>query len=189
MVLIDATTLLLFLSPLAEPPRDPATNLPIEHAQLRVEHLVKSLEAKRTKILVPAPALSEVLVRAGTAGQQYVRRIERSSVFRTVPFDTKAAIEVATMTREAIENKDKRDGADGTWAKIKYDRQIVAIAKVHGVEAIYSDDGNIRSFATRHDIPVIGLRECQVPQESLQGKLQFEVPSETERSDQPRPPG
>jgi hypothetical protein len=110
MVLIDATTLLLFLSPLAEPPRDPVTNLPIEHAQLRVEHLVKSLEAKRTKILVPAPALSEVLVHAGTA-------------------------------------------ADGTWAKIKYDRQIVAIAKVHGVEAIYSDDGNIRSFATRHEYP------------------------------------
>jgi hypothetical protein len=189
MVLIDATTLLLFLSPLAEPPRDPVTNLPLEHAQLRVEHLMKSLAAKRTRILIPAPAFSEVLVRAGAAGQQYVRRIERSSAFRTVPFDTRAAIEVATMTREAIGNNDKRDGAYGTWAKIKYDRQIVAIAKVHGVAAIYSDDGNIKSFAIRHDIPEIGLHECPVPQESLQGKLQCEVPSEPERQDQPRPPG
>src|SRR5579875_316716 len=98
MVLIDATALLLFLSPLAQPPRDPETSQPIEHAHLRVEHLVKTLETRRTRILIPTPALAEVLVRSSVAGQQYVRRIERSSVFRFVPFDTRAAIEVAVMT-------------------------------------------------------------------------------------------
>ena len=35
----------------------------------------------------------------------------------------------------------KKDGSGEPWAKIKYDRQIVAIAKVIGASAIYSDDG------------------------------------------------
>jgi predicted nucleic acid-binding protein len=168
MVLIDATTLLLFLSPLAEPPRDSITNRPIDFAHRRVEQLIKTFELKRTRVLVPAPALAEVLVRAGRAGADYVHRIERSSVLRFVPFDTRAAIEVALMTRGAIDGGDKRDGVDGTWAKIKYDRQIVAIAKVHGVEAIYSDDRGVRSFAAKHGLSVIGLRECPIATEALQ---------------------
>lgn len=171
MVLLDATTLLLFLSPTAAVPIDPLTNLPIEHAYKRVEHLVKTLEAKRTRILIPTPAMSEVLVRAGNAGKAYVQRIERSSIFRFVSFDMRAAIEVALMTKDALDSGNKRGEADGTWAKIKYDRQIVAIAKVNGVEAIYSDDSNVISFAARHDIPVIRLCECPIPIDALQGNL------------------
>lgn len=171
MVLLDATTLLLFLSPSAAVPIDPLTQLPVEHAYKRVEHLVKTLETRRTRILIPTPAMSEVLVRAGNAGQAYVQRIERSSVFRFVSFDMRAAVEVALMTKDALDSGNKRGEADGTWAKIKYDRQIVAIAKVHSVEAIYSDDSNVISFATRHDILVIRLHECPIPIDALQGSL------------------
>lgn len=171
MVLLDATTLLLFLSPVAAVPIDPLTNLPVEHAHKRVEHLVRTLEARRTRILIPAPAMSEVLVRTGDAGRAYIQRIERSSAFRFVSFDMRAAVEVALMTRDALDGGNKRGEADGTWAKIKYDRQIVAIAKVHAVEAIYSDDTNVVSFAAKHDIPVIRLHECPIPIDALQGSL------------------
>ena len=180
MVVLDATTLLLFLSPLAEAPLDPVTKIPIDLARERVAHLVRTLEAKRVKIIIPTPALSEVLVRAGRAGQDYVRTIERSAAFRIEPFCARAAVEVAIMTRDAMDVGNKRGEGDGTWAKIKYDRQIVAIAKVHNVEAIYSDDANVRSFATKHEIPVIGLRECPVPTEEKQTSIEFGDGKKTE---------
>jgi predicted nucleic acid-binding protein len=64
-----------------------------------------------------------------------------------VPFDTRAAIELAVMTRNAIDQGDKRGGVDAPWNKVKFDRQIVAIAKVAGATTIYSDDLQLRTFA------------------------------------------
>jgi hypothetical protein len=95
------------------------------------------------EIIIPTPALSELLVRAGDDMQSLVNMLQKSAVFHIVPFDTLAAIEVAAMTQRAIDNGDKRGGVDCSWAKIKYDRQIIAIAKVHRATAIYSDDDDI----------------------------------------------
>jgi hypothetical protein len=160
---------------------DSESGEPVTFAKERVEHLVKSFESKRTRVIVPAPALSEVLVRAGKASQGYLNRIERSSVFRIESFDARAAVEVAVMTRDALVQGSKRGEADGTWAKIKYDRQIVAIGRVNRVEAIYSDDGNIKSFAAKFDIPVIKLSECPIPLEARQTSLQFDGTHEDQK--------
>jgi hypothetical protein len=46
------------------------------------------------------------------------------------------------MTRAAVDAGDKRVGSDATWAKVKFDRQIVAIAQVRRATAIYSDDAD-----------------------------------------------
>jgi hypothetical protein len=136
MVVFDATTLLLLLSPAVPAPVDPATGMPVEHAKERLDHLVKELEQSRTRIIVPTPALSEILVKAGAAGPAYLERLNSSAAFRIAPFDQRAAVEVAAMTRDALATGNKRGGVQGTWAKIKYDRQIVAIAKVEGVRIL-----------------------------------------------------
>jgi hypothetical protein len=69
MVVFDAATLLLLLRPDAGRPLDPATGTPVERVEERMAYLVQRLEKARSKILIPTPALSEVLVRAGAAGQ------------------------------------------------------------------------------------------------------------------------
>lgn len=143
MVVIDASMLLLFLSSTAPAPSDPLTKQEIPFCRERVDYLIKSLSESRTKILIPTPALSEVLVYAGSAMAAYMEKINKASAFKIVPFDTKAAINVALMTRIAINEGGKRGGIDAPWAKIKYDRQIVAIAQSEGASIIYSDDGDI----------------------------------------------
>jgi hypothetical protein len=105
------------------------------------------------------------LVRAGTAGPEYLAQINARSAFRTVAFDERAAVEVAAMTKKAIDAGDKRGGADATWNKIKYDRQIVAIAKVEGATALYSDDSGVRAFANGVGLTVIGSWELPLPPE------------------------
>jgi predicted nucleic acid-binding protein len=180
MVVFDATTLLLLLSPELSSPVDPMTNRRVEYAKERLDILLQELEKSRTKIIIPTPALSEVLVRASSAGPAYLDRLGSSAAFRIVAFDQRAAVEVAAMTRAAITAGDKRGGAEGTWAKIKYDRQIVAIAKVEGATIIYSDDAGVRTFAPQAGISVIRIAELPLPPEVAQGRLDLEPPEEAE---------
>lgn len=185
MVVFDATMLLLFLRPSSGQPVD-STGAPIAQVQQRIAHLLQRLERARTRIVIPTPALSEVLVRAGAAAPQIVETLNRSAVFKIVPFDALAAIEAAIMTRAAIDSGDKRAGSDATWAKIKFDRQIVAIAKVIRATAIYSDDSDVRTIGAAQDITVIGLAELPLPPENPQIQLQLVPPStaaQVEQSD------
>lgn len=168
MVVIDATTLLLMLRPDTLVPNG-ADGFPIDRPRDRIEYLVQQLDKAKTKIIIPTPALSEALVRAGAAAtQQVVDHLQRYSVFSIEAFDTRAAIEVAAMSREALGSGSKRGSSIATWAKVKYDRQIVAIAKVNGATTIYSDDGDIATLAKRAKINVIGLADLPLPPQKAQ---------------------
>ncbi|HSA79224.1 MAG TPA: hypothetical protein VLE23_00295 [Geminicoccaceae bacterium] len=171
MVVFDATMMLLLMRPNVRAPLDPATGQPVEHAEERIAFLVQGLEKARTRILIPTPVLSEILVKAGSAGPGLVRQIQEKAVFRIAPFDTIAAIEVAAMTHAALEAGDKRGGAGGDWAKIKYDRQIVAIAKVHRAHTIYTDDEALIKFSQAQNLNTIRLAEISLPPEVAQGTL------------------
>lgn len=172
MVVIDATILMLFFRPDVPVPGGPGGTR-IDLPKERIEHLIQQLEKARTKVIVPTPVLSEILVRAGpAASQEIVETLNRLAVFRVEPFDARAAIEVAAMTRDAIDNTGKKRGkATGPWAKIKYDRQIVAIAKIAQATTIYSDDSDIRSIANAEDITVVGLADLPLPDEARQADL------------------
>jgi hypothetical protein len=111
MVVFDATTALLFLHPVTNPPLDPATGGPVRQAQARIALLVETLGKAQTSIIIPTPVLSELLVHAGE-GAELVRLLRRSATFRIVPLDTRVAIELAVMTRNAIEAGDKRGGVE-----------------------------------------------------------------------------
>jgi predicted nucleic acid-binding protein len=157
MVLFDATMLSLLFHPGAKAPTD-ADSKPIPRARERVEHLVETLEKSKTKIIIPTPALAELLVLAGAAGPKYIEEIEDKAFFKVSDFDKRAAIEVSLQIREAMGSGNKKAGSVSTWAKVKFDRQIVAIAKVEGVTTIYSDDKDLtnrgfRGFESRRLVP------------------------------------
>ena len=59
--------------------------------------------------------------------------------------------------------RDKKGGSKGTWAKVKFDRQIIAIAKVREVSVIYSNDDDIRSFARKEGMKVISVWDLPDP--------------------------
>jgi predicted nucleic acid-binding protein len=120
MVVFDANFLIYFLDPKL---KDGAGNNP------RVDHLVETIDQDRERIIVPTPALSELLVGAKDAAPQYLDTINRSRYFRIEPFGERAAVEAAAMTRDAIGRGSKLGPAiESSWAKVKFDRQIVAIA-------------------------------------------------------------
>jgi predicted nucleic acid-binding protein len=138
----------------------------------RLDFLFRTLDKARTKIIVPTPALCEVLIGASDAAPQYLDIINRSARFKVAPFARRAAVEAAAAHREALRAGDKKEGTE-SWLKVKFDRQIVAIAKVENAEKIYSNDDDIVRFAARDKIEVVTLDTLPDPPEKQQGELSF----------------
>jgi predicted nucleic acid-binding protein len=138
----------------------------------RLAFLIQTLDRARKKIIVPTPALCEVLIGANDAAPQYLDIINRSSRFKVAPFGTRAAVEAAAAHREALRAGEKKEGA-ASWLKVKFDRQIVAIAKIEGADAIYSNDEDIERFSTRDGIEVVQLDKLPMPPEHPQRELSF----------------
>lgn len=171
MAVFDATALLHFLEPGAPAAIDPTTNAPVTDAKARIDHLIHTLEQQRDTIIIPTPALSEVLVHADAAGPGYLAILNRHACFRIAPFDQRAAVELAAMTREALGAGDVRAGTQATKAKLKFDRQIIAIARVEGHTTVYSDDEDIAKLATPLELSVIPMYQLPLPPEDPQQAL------------------
>ena len=170
MVLIDASMLLLFMQPGARGPTDASGN-PVAESRKRVEYVISELDRTRTKIAIPTPALSESLIRmVPQEAQRIVEMLNRKAVFSIESFDQRAAIELAVMSRDELGKKLPKTGVQ-TWAKLKYDRQIVAIAKVCGASEIYSDDEDIEKLGKRAGIPVTSVAQLPLPPDALQTNL------------------
>ena len=168
MVVFDATMLSLLLRSGAKPPLDSATGKPVEYAEIRIAHLIEQFEKSRTIVILPTPALTEILIKAGGAGPTIVARIQKSSVLQVRSFDARAAIELAQMTNSVASAADKRAAIAAPWAKIKFDRQIVAIAKVNAATAIYSDDEKLIACAKLHDIACVQIADLPIPASARQ---------------------
>ena len=163
LVAFDADVLSMVLNPSIDPPIDPATCQPTERTKGRLEYLLADLEKSKARIIIPSPALSEFLVIAEESGPDYLSDIDRRARFSVEPFDTLAAIEAAVSTRDAIARGNKKSGTTGVWQAVKTDRQIVAIAKVLGVERIYSNDSDMQNIASDSGIEVISVWQLPLP--------------------------
>ena len=115
--------------------------------------------------MIPSPALTEVLIRAGNARVAIYYVLVRKSAFEVAPFDAKAAMECSILLEDAWSATEKRGI---TKTKFKFDWQIVAIAASRRVTAIYSDDGDVTNAAARVGIRVIRIDELTLPESAKQ---------------------
>lgn len=134
----------------------------------KLDELVATLEKSRTKIVIPTPALTEVLIRAGKAREEIHNTLIRKSAFEVAPFDVKAAMECSLLLEEAWSAAEKRAISR---TKFKFDWQIVAIAATRRVTTIYSDDADVAKAAIRANIGVVRIDDLVLPAAALQRKL------------------
>lgn len=137
--------------------------------------------------MIPTPALAEVLVGLEDEAPAILQKISRSAWFKIVDFDTRAAVEVAAMTRDALRANDKKGGSTSNWQKVKIDRQIIAIGRVMGVKQIYSDDEGLAKFADQIGISVVRSWEMPLPPEELRQTGLFDAVNTTDKQDAPNP--
>lgn len=146
IVVVDTSALILLINPSARPPRHPLTHEPVEKARERIEYFLGTLSTTDV-VMVPTPVLAEALVRSGDAAGELLAAMSGQARLKIVPFDTRAAYETAAMTKEAVAAGHKRHASGEPWQKVKFDRQIVAIARVANAGMILADDKGLVSFA------------------------------------------
>lgn len=169
MVVFDAS-ILLFLF-------DENTPSSVPRAKERVEYLIQNLSGAGERIVIPTPALSECLVHAGPAGPEYLAILGKQSCFRVASFDERAAVEAAARTHQARQRGQRKGGnPDAAKTKIKFDRQIAAIASVEGATAIYSDDKDVCAYAREAGMDAYRLSELLLPPEDPQTVMPFDTP-------------
>lgn len=154
-------------------PKDPATGKAVDRVGDRIEKLIEDLDAEDERIIIPTPALCEFLVLAGKDGPAYLDKIHESKTLLIKPFDEMAAVELAAMEHDARRGGDKRGGTSSPWTKVKFDRQIVAVAKVNGAKRIYSDDEDVIKFAQKAGLEVVSTWSLPLPA-AKQTKMEFE---------------
>jgi hypothetical protein len=130
----DATSMLLLTDDLAlAPPQALSTHntVPLEDPRDRLKFLLETLDDERTDVVVPTPVLTELLSSARTDVGATLSVLNGLARIRIEGFGQRAAIECAEMLR-------RTGRGAGPKSKVKFDHQIVAIAKVIGADTVYS---------------------------------------------------
>lgn len=174
MVVFDATYLLPLFNKKA------SVSLP--DGADRVAFLFDRLDKAKEKIVVPTPALAELLMRAGPTANEYVRIVTTTAAFQVADFEVKAAIELSQQFEAAVKAGDKRGGVleEVSRHKIKFDRQIIAIARATGCSVIYSDDSDFKTLTADKGPHVITFAELPAAPEKAQLDMKFDAVVEPE---------
>ena len=165
MVVFDTSFLVVLLQETCPPVKDRQDKL-VSYARERIQYLLQQLSNTNSLVCIPTPALAEVMVRAEGAATAYLSRLSNASKFKLSSFDVRAAIESAELIR-AIKNEQRAKNAD-RWAKIKFDIQIVAIAKAENASVIYADDPQIETHGGRVAISVKRVCDLALPPQHVE---------------------
>ncbi|MBW4237027.1 type II toxin-antitoxin system VapC family toxin [Enterobacter roggenkampii] len=120
---------------------DPCTGEIISDPQKRAEALIDHVDSLGGSVLIPTPVLAEFLVGIDKHQHQaYINLIKSQSCFEIVSFDEIAAIECAQMpSLKELKQMMSSDSAN----KVKFDRQIISIAKSTGVKEVWTHDKGV----------------------------------------------
>lgn len=140
---------------------------PIKFTRERMEALLAGTGAN---ILMPAPVYLEVSLVSGAVPKDVDDFMDESGNFVIAPYDVRAAVinsdnERPTFIKDANKTRDH----------IKFDRQIVAIAKSKGADLLVTTDKGVLSDCKRYGVPAKCLSELDLPQKLRQQSLDLAV--------------
>lgn len=149
------------------PVKDPSGNL-VENVAEKIRILLDQLTKKKAKILVPTPVLAEIFAHFGDRTNEILACLSNDYGIQFADFNTLAAIETGMALQADARGKKKSDRRE-PWQKVKFDRQIVSIAKVNQAEAIYTCDHQVLKWAHASGMKAIPVWELpDLPPEQLE---------------------
>lgn len=135
----------------------------------KLDMLIQDLVDKRKIIGIPAPAWAEFLAGAKLAMPEIINKFGGKRAIQILPFGDAEAIEAAEIERR-FKRRVKGEN-QGSRTIVKYDRQILAIARTQNAEILYTDDDKMAKEANRLSIKVCKTDDLPLPPEPPQQEL------------------
>lgn len=157
MIVVDANVLIVW-----------SANKTPDLVRARLHYLLETASKEKHRILIPTPALAEFLVRTDDSTAEWLNELEKKSSVEVCAFDRRAAFECAFIERGAHQKGDKKHGSESAYQKVKFDRQIVAIAKSRNAGLIVSDDDSLRRVSLSVGLQVSKIEELPIPDDARQ---------------------
>lgn len=171
-IAFDTNVLAWMLSDAAAPPIDKSTGKPVTEGGARLKLLKDRITSGEIEpIIIPTPVLAEVFSVEPDALGKYLPILSDPLVFTLAPFGLAASVELSIVNNEYLATGDKRGGLQHSWQKIKTDRQIFAIAKVAGADAIYTDDDGLSKLCEQRGMRVVHSWEIPLPDTGTQNDM------------------
>ncbi|WP_447044082.1 hypothetical protein [Vreelandella sp. H-I2] len=117
----------------------PRTNQLVDRPERRAEGLLDLMKERSDRIIIPAPAFSEILVRIDEhLHHEYLQVINNTACLELISFDPISAIECARLVnnselKQVVSSEDDKK-------KISFDRQIIAICVAHQADELWTHD-------------------------------------------------
>ncbi|GAB2932181.1 type II toxin-antitoxin system VapC family toxin [Hafnia psychrotolerans] len=136
---------------------NPETGIEIPDPERRIEALIDMVERSGGIIIIPTPVLAEYLVGIDEKDHQtHLNLIQRKVCFEIASFDEIAAIECAQMpSLKELKNMMKSDTAN----KVRFDRQIISIAKSLNADEVWTHDKGVFNRCKEMGIVVKSLAD------------------------------
>lgn len=153
----------------------------VDNVELRSKALLDHIENSGGTLVLPAPVLAEYLI--GIDGeknkQAHTQLILSMSCFEILPFDELAAIECSSLPspNEFKQFIKSEINSNATANKVRYDRQIISIAKANNIDEIWSGDKEVSSKSTEFGIEIKSLLD--MPPISLSEQINLSLLDET----------
>lgn len=155
---------------------NPKNGMEIPDPMRRVEALIDMVESSGGAVIIPTPVLAEYLVGIDKKDHQtHLNLIQRQSCFEIASFDEISAIECAQMPSiKELKLMMKSD----TASKVKFDRQIISIAKALNVDEVWTHDKGVFNRCKEMGIVVKSLADIDPAPVQVLIDMSHDAPSE-----------
>ncbi|MDR0564232.1 MAG: PIN domain-containing protein [Azoarcus sp.] len=112
----------------------------------QIQSFVNAIKKARGQILIPAPVFAEFAVKAN---EDEIQEILNDRTFVIADFNKKSALECSFILRnELVKKRNKKENK----IKVKFDVQILSIAKANEAEVLITDDTHLINLASKHGV-------------------------------------
>lgn len=139
-----------------------------EDTRDRLAYLIERLDDGGADVVIPTPALAEVLAVATRDPSATLATLDGQARFRVVPFDQRAATECGIRMREGLRG---RGASEKGRVAVKFDAMILAVALVEQATVIYTDDDGLRRHSMAAGLEAVGFDDLPARPTPPQGEL------------------
>lgn len=144
----------------------------ISYSKERLDYFISS---NRPQIILPTLIYCELLMISTVEDKFLDEYLASNAEFISAAYDVRAASIHAQIEKPLVQKNNKKAGRDENMNRLKFDRQILAIAKKFSVDYVITSDAGMVKDALRYGIQTKCVSTMDLPPDIKQPSLDLVV--------------